>query len=173
MASAKTINDTKKSETIDETQLEMENFMEAVYIESITSALMSGRPLSKMWGFPSFMLNDEKFLETLFGKKGWEIYKQLDKKDQNEARKWFETHGVKATEMYGGELHEEWDDSKPGKKDLIKFKHQYPKIYKKVAKNIAETAYKYKSENFRTIIASKFIEDPTTLETTLEQNVKL
>lgn len=156
----------------------MEQFKYYVTLKSIKDALMTGKPLSNHWGFPDFLLNDNKMLCAFFGSKAYNIYKNMTVDEKSEAIKWFEIHGVEVTKMYGGELHEDWnpDNNPVGKRDIKLLCEKHNELYKEVVKEIISEAYKMYPEPAKNYIISKSIEvcvnDNSKFEEILAQNVK-
>lgn len=151
----------------------MEDFKNTVTIESITTSLMLGRPLSRKWGFPDFVL-DKKFESTLgilFGKNGFEIYSKMNDEEKKNARAYFETHGEEVSKMYKADVWEDWDDSKLFKFDLQYLFDNHRNVYKKVAENIADRAYSHYHEIIFKTIRDKFLISPKDLTDTIATNI--
>jgi len=151
----------------------MEDFKNAVIIELITTSLMTGRPLSRKWAFPDFLL-DKKFestLSTIFGKEGFEIYSKMSNEEKKKARTYFETHGEEVAKMYKAEVWEDWNDSKFFKFDLQYLFDNHIGIYKKVATSIATRGYGHYHETIFKLILDKFLISPVDLSKTLVTNI--
>lgn len=152
--------------------MSLEEFKKNTRAKSISTVITSGRPLSEKWGFQEFVLRNEKVLENFFDKKIYQIYKNLSEEEKEEAIKWFEIHGIECTEMYGGELHENWNDDTIPKRDLEKLSAMYPDMYKLVVKNVVEEMYKQFDEGIRQIIIEKYVEEWQTFEEEIKKNAK-
>ncbi|AYV78132.1 MAG: hypothetical protein Edafosvirus5_50 [Edafosvirus sp.] len=150
----------------------MEAIKQHIITESITTALMNGRPLSNMWGFPDFVKKDNKLMTALFGSMAHGLYNELPTdEDKKSIIKWFETHGIEATKMYGGVVYEEWDQ-KEFPFDLEKFKATNPEIYKNVATNITSRAYGRYDDDIQKAILDEFIANPKAFAETISLNLK-
>lgn len=148
----------------------MDTFKDYINADSIAKVIITKRPISKMWGFPDFILKNPSMLEKLFGPIAYREYVNLSDSDKKDAIKWFETHGVDATEMYGGELYEDWNDSTIPKRDLYKLKNNFPKIYGEVVKNVVSIVYGSYTKKTQDIIVSKYIEHPDVFEGEISRN---
>ena len=101
-------------------------------------------------------------LEKIFGSEAYDVYKGLELDEQ--------TQGINTTKMYGGELHEDWDNRNIGKRNVKLLKELYPDIYVKVVNNIMNTVYGYfPIETINKII--RYCDNPNIFEEILKQNV--
>jgi len=152
----------------------MEDFKTAITIESITMSLISGRPLSRKWGFPDFLLDKkmESVLSSTFGEEGYKIYSKMSNKKKKDARTYFETCGEKICKMYKAELWEDWDDSKTFKFDLQYLFDNHYDIYKKVVENIADRCYGQYPKMIFDMILERFLISPKDLSETIVTTIK-
>lgn len=152
----------------------MKAFKKSVNIESITTSLLTGRPLSRDWGFPEFLL-DVKFessLKGLFGENGFKLYSKMNDKDKKIARKFFETHGEEVAKMYKADIWEDWNDSKDFKFDLQYLFDNHNDVYQAVAKNIAKRSYGIYPAEIFDLILDKFLTSPKDFSETIVYNIK-
>lgn len=150
--------------------MSLEEFKKNVCAKSISEVIISGRPLSEKWGFPSFLLNNSKMLENFFGSDVYTIYNNLTEEEKENSIKWFETHGLECTNMYGGELYEDWNDKTIPKRDLEKLKNLHSNIYELVVSNVVKKVYSCYPEDIQKIIIEKFTEDSNTFEEEIKKN---
>lgn len=150
----------------------MDQFKNCIIVDSIAKVIITGKPISKTWGFPEFILKNESMLKNLFGPLAYNEYIKLSDSNKKNAISWYETNGMEITEMYGGELHEDWDDSTIPKRDLQKLKKNYPQTYDEVVKNVASVVYGSFSKATQDIIIGKYIEDPSVFEEEISRNEK-
>ncbi len=148
----------------------MDQFKHHILVKSIAESLMSGRPLSNHWGFPDFLLNNSQMLEKFFGSEAYDMYVILTLEDKNQLISWYETHGVVATEMFGGELYEDWDGQSICKRDVKLLADSHPVIYRDVVSNIVAKASADHSETIIDELIKLYI-DPDNLESLLKENV--
>lgn len=151
----------------------MESFKTNVIIQSLTTSLMSGRPLSKLWGFPSFIISNSEMLSGLFGTDAYQAYVTFTDEEKEQARTWFETHGIQATELIDGILYEDWDGSSEITFDLNKLKEGSPEIYQTLVKKISGKAYGRYGTKMVSLIVDGFMKDPEELTKTIKQNTQV
>lgn len=149
----------------------MEEFKNCTIIESITSSLMNGRPLSRNWPIPNFVKNNANILKSVFGEKAFEIFEKMNNIDKNSAVKWYEMHGTMTAELFDAELWEDWNDQEMFKFNLDKLYKSNQDIYHNVAENIAKRAYGKCPSEIYDIIVKRFLIDPKALTDTIKKNV--
>jgi hypothetical protein len=150
----------------------MDNFKNSVHADSIAKVIITRKPISKAWGFPDFMLKSAVLLEKFFGPIIHKEYMKLTEKDKSSAITWYETHGVETTEMYGGELYEDWNDSTVPQRDLDKLNKDYPTIYENVVKNVVGVVYGSYPVKTQDIIIKQYIMEPSVFEEEISRNEK-
>lgn len=151
----------------------MDDFKNAVIIESITTSLMSGRPLSRSWGFSEFLLDKtfESILTSLFGERAFDVYSKMSEEEQVNARAYFETCGEEVAKMYKADLWEDWDDNGIFGFDLQYLFDNHRDIYEKVAENIATRAYNRYNDTIIKTILDRFLISPKDLSEAIIINV--
>jgi hypothetical protein len=139
----------------------MEDFKQAVLVQTIASAITSHRAVSDTWGMPNFILQNPQMLETLFGSKAYNIYQTFSEEDKKLAIAYFETNGKEANEIMGTSSWEE-DGSTPN----INFTKMAENtiIYPLVVQTVAEEVYKQFGPALVARIIQDFIEDPLKFE---------
>lgn len=148
----------------------MDEFKKNVIVKSISSVIISGRPVSEKWEFPNFLLKNEKMLENFFGEEIYQIYKNFSEEEKEQAIKWYEIHGIECTEMYGGELYEEWNDNTVPKRDLEKLSTNNQEIYELVVKSVVQEVYKQYDELTKQIIINKYTEEFQVFDEEIKKN---
>jgi hypothetical protein len=109
----------------------LENFKEQIYIDNISKTIIGKvGSLPRNWGFPQFMLNDEKFIKKFFGEKAYNFYSQMSDLEKKEARDWFERSGGEILDQIGGTSWEEDDEN--FHMNFVQFHENLPKIYPEV-----------------------------------------
>lgn len=149
----------------------MKQFKKIITIKSIAEALMKGLPLSKHWEFPDFLLNNKDMLYNFFGKEAYDIYNKLTISEQKKAISWYETHGVKTTKMYGGELSEDWDNSTIPKRNIKLLHDNHLNVYNAVASSIVTTLFTKRDPDFQIQMIDKMRNNYNLLEDTLKRIV--
>jgi len=147
----------------------MDQIKHHTLVNSIADSLMTGRPLSREWGFPSFMLKNDQMLSNFFGQNVYDIYISLNSNEKEQFIKWFEIHGIEATDMYGGELYEDWSGHGIAKRNIKLLKETNPNIYADVVSRIIKRAYETHPNIIDQIIEK--CNDPDILESILKSNV--
>ena len=136
----------------------MEQFKTNVIINSITTSLISGKPLSKKWICGD--KDNNKILEKIFGVLAYRQYIQFSEVYKQIALKWYETHGQLTSELYGAETYEEWAGVTPGFEfDIVKLSLN-TNIYETVVIQLVNTVYSLFSKQIIDIMITKFIENP-------------
>lgn len=148
----------------------MDKFKQCVIVESISGSLISGRMLSCLWAFPKFVMDNDIFLHSLFGTVGLNIYKEMSDTDKTTAIKWFETHGIETSKMFGSKLMEDSTDCVLIF-DLQKLYDEYPEVYSSVVLNVVAKTYGKISEKAKGIITDEFMKDPKIFTDAVLQNM--
>ena len=129
------------------TPVQETEFKRLVIAQSIANSLVSGRPLSRRWGFPLFLIDNEDLLNDLFGAQALQLYRGMSEAQKKTMRDWYEDHGAEAAVLYGGELYEEWkDEGVAGRFDLDKLKATAAEIYAVTVENVATLLQKQQQQ---------------------------
>lgn len=118
-------------------RMHMAVFQDAVMVASLSACLVSGRPLRRVWSFPSNVRDAPHVLRALFGGVGYLAYAAMPPVQQEEACAWFEVHGARVIALLEGEAWEDWSGAAPPKFNLAALKASRPHLYSRVAYDIA------------------------------------
>jgi hypothetical protein len=144
-------------------------FKNECIVNSISTFLITGAPIPKLWIFPEFIKNNKSLLGN-FLDTAYKYYNDLSDDDKVVAIKWFETHGEYTASLIDALCYEDCEYDTLPTFNLNILKDKNPEIYKEVVTKVANKVYSHFGKDAIQIIINKFVDFPDVFTEEISRN---